>query len=86
MDSQKLSQIAEELKSNLLLNIYTLALPRNIKHMAIGGQVCFHRWLFANPVRPLRCTTGSVEPVNGINKNVSGDRLLPMTILTYSVD
>ena len=40
-------------------------------HMAIDGQVCFHRWPFAVPVRPPRCTKGSVGPVNGINKDVS---------------
>ena len=28
--------------------------------MDIDGQVCFHRWLFAIPVRPLRCTTRSL--------------------------
>ena len=75
------SQITQELKSNLLLNIkptYTLVLPRNTK-------VCFHRWLFANPIKPLRYTTGFVEPVNGFNKDVSGARLLPMTVLTYLV-
>ena len=64
---------------------YTLALPRNTKHMAIDGQVCFHIWLFANPIKPLRYTTGFVEPVNGFNKDMSGARLLPMTVLTYLV-
>ena len=51
--------------------------------MAIDGQVCFHRQTFANPVKPLRCTTGSMEQVNDINKDVSGARLLPMTVSTY---
>ena len=61
--------------------------------MTIDGQVCFLRWLIADPVKPPRCTTGSVGPVNGINKDVIGinkdvigARLLPMTISTYSVD
>ena len=31
---------------------YSLVLPRNTKHMVIDGQVCFHRWLFADPVKP----------------------------------
>ena len=31
---------------------YTLALPRRTKHMAKDGQVCFHRRLFADPVKP----------------------------------
>ena len=39
--------------------------------MTIDGQVCFHRCLFANPIKPPRCSTGSVQPVNGINKVVS---------------
>ena len=57
------------------------------KHMTTGGQVCFHRQLFACPVKPRRCTIGSLEPVNSvINKDVSGPRLLPMTVLTYPVD
>ena len=61
--------------------------------MAIDGQVFFHRRLFADPVKPPRCTTGSVEllnginkDVNGINKDVSGARLLTMTVSTYPVD
>ena len=44
----------------------TLALPRNAKHMAIYGQVYFHRRPFAIPIRLPRCTTGSWGPVNGI--------------------
>ena len=47
LDLHEPSQIAQELKSNLLLNIKpNLALPSNTKHMAIDGQVCFHRWHF----------------------------------------
>ena len=54
--------------------------------MDIDGQVCFHRRPFAIPVRPLRCTTGPLGPVNGINKDVSGTRLLPTTLSTYPMD
>ena len=56
--------------------------------MAIDGQVCFQRQPFAAsvPFKPPRCTTGSLGPVNGINKDVSGARLLPMTALTYPAD
>ena len=54
--------------------------------MDIDGQDCFHRQPFAIPVRPLRCTTGSLGPVNGINKDVSGTRLLPTTVSTYPMD
>ena len=65
---------------------FTLALLTNTKHMAIDGRVCFHIWPFAVPVKPSRYTTGSLGVVNGINKNVSGARLLTMTISTYPVD
>ena len=65
---------------------YTLALPRNTKHMVIDGQVCFHRRLFANTLKPPRWTTWSVEPANGFNKDVSGARLLPMMVSTYPVN
>ena len=41
---------------------------------------------FVDPVKPQRYTIGSVKPVNGINKDISGARLLPMTISTYPVD
>ena len=82
----KLIQIAQQLKSILLLNIKALLLPRNTKHMAIDDHVCFHRWPFAIPIKPLRCTAGSLGPVNGINEDVSGARLLPTTVSTYPVD
>ena len=52
----------------------------------IDSHVCFHRWLFADPVKPPRCTTGSVVPVNDFIKDVSGARLLPTTVLSYPVD
>ena len=55
-------------------------------HMDIDGQVCFHRRPFASPVRPSRCTTGPLGPVNGINKDVSGTILLPTTVSTYPMD
>ena len=54
--------------------------------MAMDDQVCFHRQPFAIPVKPPRCTMGSMGPVNGINKDVSGARLLPMTVLSYPMD
>ena len=59
---------------------FTLVLPRNTKHMAIDGQVCFHKQPFSIPVKPLRCPTGFLGPVNGINKDVNGARLLPTTL------
>ena len=51
----KLIQITQELKSILLLNIKPTLLhypDTDAKHMAIDGQVCFHRWPFAVPVQP----------------------------------
>ena len=65
---------------------YTPALSRHTKHMAIDGQVCFHRWLFSDLVKPGRCTTAPVESVNGINKDMCGAKLLPMIISAYPVD
>ena len=41
---------------------------------------------FFDPVKPWRCTTGPVEPVNGINKDLCCTELLPTTVLEYSVD
>ena len=41
---------------------------------------------YANPVKPPWCTTGYVGPVNGINKDVTGARLLSTTVLTCPVD
>ena len=39
--------------------------------MAKDGQVCFHRRLFANPLKPQKCTTEPVMPLDGTNKDVS---------------
>ena len=33
----------------------THALPRNIKYLIIDGQICFHKWLFANAFEPQVC-------------------------------
>ena len=54
--------------------------------MAKDGQVYFHRRLFANPVKPQRCTTEPVRPLDGINKNVDGAKLLLTTTSVYPVD
>ena len=43
--------------------------------MAKDGQVCFYRGLFANPVKPQRCTIELVKPLDGINKDVGGAKL-----------
>ena len=54
--------------------------------MAKDGQVCFHRRLFGNPVKPQRCTTEPVKPLDGINKDLSGAKQLLMTTSVYPVD
>ena len=54
--------------------------------MAKDGQVCFHRRHFADPVKPQRCTTEPVRPLDGINKDVGGAKLLLTTTSVYPVD
>ena len=54
--------------------------------MAKDGQVCFHRGLFADPVKPQRCTTEPVRPLDGINKDVDGAKLLLTPTSVYPVD
>ena len=56
--------------------------------MAIDIQVCFHEWLFANVFRPCnyKGITGPVEPVYGINKDMCGTKLCPVTVSAYPVD
>ena len=54
--------------------------------MAKSGQVCFHKRLFANPVKLQRCTTEPVGPLDSINKDVGGAKLLLTTTSVYPVD
>ena len=61
-------------------------MPRRTKHMAKDGQVCFHTRLFADSVKPQRCTTKPLRPLNGINKDMDGAKLLLMTTSVYPVD
>ena len=53
--------------------------------MAKDRQFCFHKRLFANPVKPKRCTTEPVRPLDGINKDVGGAKQLLMTSSVYPV-
>ena len=53
--------------------------------MAKDGQVCFHRGLFANPVKPQRCTTEPVRSLDGINKDVDGAKLLLTPTSVYTL-
>ena len=54
--------------------------------MAKDGQICFHRRPFAKPVKPQRCTTELVKPLDGINKDMSGATLLLVTTSVYPED
>ena len=42
--------------------------------------------VFANPVKPRRSTTGSMEPLRGTNKATWCVKLLSMTVYVYQVD
>ena len=53
--------------------------------MAIDGQVCFHRRLFADPVKHWRCTIGPVVPLGGTNRDVCGAKLLPTSLSACQV-
>ena len=88
LDLQKPALMAQELKSNLqhyINDIYTHALSRNIKWVAIHSQVCFHRWLFSNPVKPHWCITGLVGPLGSTNQSWCGVKLLTMSVPAYPV-
>ena len=45
---------------------YTHALPRNTKYLAIDGQVCFYRRLFADAVKLRRCISWSWGTLIGL--------------------
>ena len=78
---RKPSLMAQGMKSNLLMIIKpTLSHYLKIPSTAIDDQVCFHWRLIADPVKLPWCNTGSVGPVNGTNKDVTGVRLLPTTV------
>ena len=64
---------------------FTYALSTNINCMAIDSQVCFHRQLFADPVKPSWCITGPVGPLGNTNQNWLGAKLLPIAVSIYPV-
>ena len=66
--------------------LYLYLYVSTLQHLAKDCQVCFHGGLFANPVKPQRCTTEPVGPLDGINKDVSGAKLLLTIIPVYPVD
>ena len=53
--------------------------------MAIHSQVCFHRQLFADRVKPHWCITGPMEPLGCTNQSWCGVKLLTMSVLTHPV-
>ena len=55
-------------------------------HINVDIQVCFSQAAFLEPVKPSRCTTGPVEPLDGINKGVCGTKLYPTTVSACPVD
>ena len=65
---------------------WTLAPHRYTTHRAVDCQVCFYRQSFADPVKPRRSTTGSMEPLRGTNKATWCVKLLPTSIYVYQVD
>ena len=66
--------------------LYTHALSRNINYVAIDSQVCFHRCLFANPVKLHCCITEPVRPLGSTNQNWWDAKLLLMAVSIYPVD
>ena len=54
-------------------------------YMAMDSQVCLHRWLFVDPVKPRWSITGPVGSLGSTNQNWLGFKLLPMAVLIYPV-
>ena len=75
----KPSQFAQELKSNLKPNVNdTLIHCPETSNTWLDSQVCFHRQLFADPVKSCWCITVPVEPLGSTNQIWWGAKLLPM--------
>ena len=65
---------------------YTHALPRNTKHLAIDGQVCFYRRLFADAVKPRRCMSwswGALIGLHGVPTAPHGSLGLPCDLYQF---
>ena len=54
--------------------------------VAIDNQVCFHRRLFSNSVKPGWCIAGPVEQLGSTNQNQCGVKLLPKFVWAYPLD
>ena len=79
--------MSQELKSKLCLSFNdSLMHPStDINCLAIDSQVCFHRRLFADPVKPSWCITGPTGPLGSTNQNWLCAKLLPMAISIHPV-
>ena len=71
---------------NILNTSAATALAVSTNNNKTCWQKAFHRRPFANPVKPQRCTTEPVRPLDGINKDVGGVKLLLTTTSVYTVD
>ena len=54
---------------------HTHAPSRDIKYVTIDNQVCFHRRLFANPVKPHWYITRPMEPLGTTKQNWCGVKI-----------
>ena len=82
LDLQKLTKLSQELKSKLKPD--THALSRSINYMAIDSQVCFHRQLFANPVKQCWYITQLVGLLGTTNQNCWGAKSAANNCLNLS--
>ena len=53
--------------------------------VTVHSEVCFHRRLFADRVRPNWCITGPVGPLGRTNQSWCGAKLLTMSVSTHPV-
>ena len=65
---------------------YILPLSRHTNYEVIDGQVCFHRWSFADPVKPQQSITESMGPLMGTDEATWDVKSLLTTVLSYQVD
>ena len=77
--------MAQELKSNLQPNIYD-TLMHCLETSTMHSQICFHRRLFANPVKLHSFITGLVGPLDSTNQSWCGVKLLTMFATTHPGD
>ena len=57
----------------------------NINCMTIDSQVCFHKWLFVDPVKLSWCIAEPVGQLGSTNQDSLGAKLLPMDVSAYPV-